>query len=356
MHTRFNEISTHTSYYPGGFVPLLQINRSEQCHTNPVECPRAMVGSDDQEVVLPPGFHLSNLLPQDMREQVQESLQLLKKAQTHTEDAHPLAIRHILTDHLGTPIALVNANGQAARQVSWTARYSVWGIEQEYNPHRIHQPIRLQGQQLDAETGLHYNRFRYYDPGVGQYVTQDPIGLLGGTNGSSYVDHDSLNSVDPLGLFDLKNRGPVNFPTRPGPGQKSMCATAECAAGLPPANSSKPELPPIQVKPTSGMTCSYRGGVGPIGATVEYNNENGVQYVGVGPQAGLSASCTAAGQELVVGSGPKGIIIQGNASAGNGMLGISAKAAGGVGGLSGKISPGVGTVGVSTGVTIGYKP
>ncbi|WP_326938779.1 MULTISPECIES: RHS repeat-associated core domain-containing protein [unclassified Acidovorax] len=131
---------------------------------------------------------------------MQESLQLLKKAQTHTEDAYPLTIRHFVTDHLGTPIALVNANGDQAGDVSWAVRYGAWGeIEQEYNPHRIHQPIRFQGQQLDQETGLHYNRFRYYDPGVGQYVTQDPIGLAGDVNFYGYVGQPQ-SRTDPLGL------------------------------------------------------------------------------------------------------------------------------------------------------------
>ena len=46
----------------------------------------------------------------------------------------------------------------------------------------IEQPFRFQGQQFDEEMGLHYNRFRYYDPVVGRFVSQDPIGLIGGIN------------------------------------------------------------------------------------------------------------------------------------------------------------------------------
>ncbi|MDC6117325.1 RHS repeat-associated core domain-containing protein [Serratia rubidaea] len=42
-------------------------------------------------------------------------------------------------------------------------------------------PLRFQGQYFDAETGLHYNRYRYYDPQTGSYISQDPIGLVGGT-------------------------------------------------------------------------------------------------------------------------------------------------------------------------------
>ncbi|MDH4417369.1 MAG: RHS repeat-associated core domain-containing protein, partial [Acidovorax sp.] len=115
-------------------------------------------------------------------------------------------IRHILTDHLGTPIALVNAHGPGAGQVAWAARYGAWGeIEQEYNPHQIHQPIRLQGQQRDEETGLHYNRFRYYDPRLGHYVTQDPIGLAGGVNNYLYAINSPLQLIDPDGLDAIGN-------------------------------------------------------------------------------------------------------------------------------------------------------
>ncbi|MGE6339270.1 RHS repeat-associated core domain-containing protein [Acidovorax sp. NPDC077664] len=216
VHTHSHGQIHHTVYEPGSFVPLLQIERHKDGQTNPVDTLLALAGSgySEQELrrhdremlhqalteVLQPGYQLSTLLPQEMRSQVEQSLQLLKKAQTHTEDAHPLTIRHFVTDHLGTPIALVNANGQAAGQVSWAARYGAWGeIEQEYNPHRIHQPIRLQGQQLDAETGLHYNRFRYYDPVVGQYVSQDPIGLNGGANKYPYPT-SPINYTDARGL------------------------------------------------------------------------------------------------------------------------------------------------------------
>ena len=41
--------------------------------------------------------------------------------------------------------------------------------------------IRAQGQYHDEETGLYYNRHRYYDPYLGRFITQDPIGLAGGT-------------------------------------------------------------------------------------------------------------------------------------------------------------------------------
>ncbi|WP_440534644.1 RHS repeat-associated core domain-containing protein [Variovorax sp. YR566] len=80
------------------------------------------------------------------------------------------------------------------------ARHDPWGtLQEEYNPHDIDQPIRLPGQHHDAETGLHYNRHRYYDPGMGIYVSQDPIGLQGGLNLHQYAANP-LEWIDPLGL------------------------------------------------------------------------------------------------------------------------------------------------------------
>ncbi|WP_273924169.1 RHS repeat-associated core domain-containing protein [Pseudomonas idahonensis] len=60
-------------------------------------------------------------------------------------------------------------------------------------------PIRFPGQYYDEESGLHYNRHRYYDPETAQYLSPDPLGLGGGTRPQGYVDNP-LSWVDPLGL------------------------------------------------------------------------------------------------------------------------------------------------------------
>ena len=61
------------------------------------------------------------------------------------------------------------------------------------------QPIRFQGQSFDTETGLHYNRFRYFDPDLGMFTTRDPIGLLGGNNVFQYAPNPT-GWIDPFGL------------------------------------------------------------------------------------------------------------------------------------------------------------
>ncbi|HFO7758918.1 TPA: RHS repeat-associated core domain-containing protein, partial [Escherichia coli] len=69
----------------------------------------------------------------------------------------------------------------------------------EENPHQLQQLIRLPGQQYDEESGLYYNRHRYYDPLQGRYITQDPIGLKGGWNLYGY-QLNPISDIDPLGL------------------------------------------------------------------------------------------------------------------------------------------------------------
>ncbi|WP_336221673.1 RHS repeat-associated core domain-containing protein, partial [Citrobacter amalonaticus] len=92
--------------------------------------------------------------------------------------------------------ALINREGQ----VEWKAELDPWGnVLSEDNPHNIEQPLRLPGQWYDGESGLHYNRHRYYDPAQGRYITQDPIGLKGGWNRYVYPLNPVMGT-DPLGL------------------------------------------------------------------------------------------------------------------------------------------------------------
>lgn len=100
----------------------------------------------------------------------------------------------VVCDHLGTPRELLDTNGD----IVWKAKYSTWGMTKVLID-EVDCPIRFQGQWFDAESGLHYNRFRYYDPENGRYISQDPIRLNGGVNQYAYV-FDPNMWIDPLGL------------------------------------------------------------------------------------------------------------------------------------------------------------
>ena len=102
-----------------------------------------------------------------------------------------------ITDALGTPMQLVTPSGQPR----WLAEPDDWAaVKNQRAVRNVTQPIRFQGQWHDEESGLYYNRHRYYDPPQGRYISQDPIGLNGGTNLYGYVTNPT-GMVDPLGLL-----------------------------------------------------------------------------------------------------------------------------------------------------------
>ncbi|MFC4158754.1 RHS repeat-associated core domain-containing protein [Chitinimonas lacunae] len=100
-------------------------------------------------------------------------------------------------DHQGTPFALTDTAGE----LLWLARLDPWGrLLEESGPLAGDQPVRLPGQWWDEETGWYYNRHRYYDPELGRYISQDPLGVAGGSNAYRYAGASPLNFIDPLGL------------------------------------------------------------------------------------------------------------------------------------------------------------
>ncbi|WP_029413739.1 phosphocholine-specific phospholipase C [Paracidovorax oryzae] len=237
----------HTLYEPDSFVPLLRLERDQAIPT-PVQAMFALEnqGGESHAAALFAGWpraqrewleqalndalgpqgdaprsRLQAGLPEATGALLSAGLRAVRQQRQDATQAHATRIRHVLCDHLGTPIALVDANGPQAGLVTWAATYHAWGaVREEYDPHGIGQDIRFQGQQFDAETGLHYNRFRHYDPLLGQYVTQDPIGLMGGSHSYAYVGNDPLNWVDPRGLEpgSMAQRGYLdnNRPSYPG--------------------------------------------------------------------------------------------------------------------------------------------
>lgn len=141
---------------------------------------------------------------------------------------HNGVLHHLHTDHLGTPLEASNDAGE----VTWRITYRAWGavLTEEITAEKLvgmaasaAEPVpapklRFQGQYFDSETGLHYNLFRYYDPGPGRFVSLDPVGLAGGTNGFQYAPN-SIGWIDPLGLAaagQLGTYGSLNGGTNVG--------------------------------------------------------------------------------------------------------------------------------------------
>ena len=98
-------------------------------------------------------------------------------------------------DHLGTPHKLTGMTGA----VVWSAQYAAFGLAQ-VETEAVVNNLRFPGQYFDAETGLHYNFQRYYEPGIGRYMQPDPIGLNGGINIFTYAKNHPLYFQDHLGL------------------------------------------------------------------------------------------------------------------------------------------------------------
>ncbi|MGO4417084.1 RHS repeat-associated core domain-containing protein, partial [Cupriavidus sp. KB_39] len=146
--------STHYVYEPGTFVPLAQAVRHDA-----IALHRQPDYAGDYDIDEDPLW---------------------------TEDIAPQpfdAIAWYQCDHLGTPQELTDEAGE----IAWSAQYQAWGAAREVISEAarkagIANPLRFQGQYYDQETGLHYNRHRYYDPVSGRYVSKDPIGLEGGIN------------------------------------------------------------------------------------------------------------------------------------------------------------------------------
>jgi RHS repeat-associated protein len=99
-------------------------------------------------------------------------------------------------DHRGVPTRITDDGGI----VVWAATFTAFG-DAVTRRSDIDNLIRLPGQWHDTETGLHYNRFRYYSPMLGRYLTRDPIGLMGGPNLYAYADNDPINRADAFGLW-----------------------------------------------------------------------------------------------------------------------------------------------------------
>nr|WP_314568682.1 RHS repeat-associated core domain-containing protein [uncultured Pseudomonas sp.] len=162
---------------------------------------------------------------------------------------------HYQLDHLGTPQELTAQDGE----IVWSAHYRAYGEITRLDINKIDNPLRFQGQYFDQESGLHYNRHRYYNPDIGRYLTPDPVKLAGGINAYQYVPNPT-GWVDPLGLSancPPKGKYPSacktwSEPEAPDVSRKGAFREAKRDAGIPMAQS-----PDMIVDPDTGKTKQY---------------------------------------------------------------------------------------------------
>ncbi|EJE7371341.1 RHS repeat protein, partial [Shigella dysenteriae] len=202
-----------TVYQPGSFAPLIRIETEngelDKAQRRSLVEKLQQEGSEDGHGVVFPaelvglldrleGEIRANCVSSESRQWLAQCGLTVERLAAQIEPVYlPERKIHLYhCDHRGLPLALISEDGNTA----WSAEYDEWGNQlNEENPHHLHQPYRLPGQQYDKESGLYYNRNRYYDPLQGRYITQDPIGLEGGWSLYAYP-LNPVNGIDPLGL------------------------------------------------------------------------------------------------------------------------------------------------------------
>jgi len=221
QESRGAQTSTYV-YEPGSYVPLARIDGSGGIEPHAAAAHALGGGSDNaqgKQASVPttnPGWSdrfnvgaAANDVPTDG----------LARADAKTAAATPTAqaaqVYYFHTQPNGLPEELSDNSGHLV----WTAQYSTWGstVREEWQSYdeagrpvqrpqqqsanqtvQLQQNLRMQGQYLDRETGLHYNTFRYYDADLGAFTTPDPIGLNGGVNLHQYAPNPT-GWIDPWG-------------------------------------------------------------------------------------------------------------------------------------------------------------
>ena len=207
-----------TVYEPGSFTPLIRVETEngerEKAQRRSLAETLQQEGSENGHGVVFPAelVRLLDRLEEEIRADRVSSEsrawlaqcgltveQLARQVEPEYTPARKVHFYHC--DHRGLPLALISEDGNTA----WRGEYDEWGNQlNEENPHHLHQPYRLPGQQYDKESGLYYNRHRYYDPLQGRYITPDPIGLRGGWNMYQYP-LNPIQVIDPMGLDAIEN-------------------------------------------------------------------------------------------------------------------------------------------------------
>ncbi|MBU2121364.1 MAG: RHS domain-containing protein, partial [Gammaproteobacteria bacterium] len=245
QETRGAQTSTYI-YEPGSYVPLARIDGSGAVEPHPAAA-HALGGDAEQgkRSSVPttnPGWsdRFNNATAANDGPAQTPAKADATTAATRAQTAQ---VYYFHTQPNGLPEELSDNSGNLV----WQAQYTTWGsmVREEWQsfdtagrPQQqlasqtasLQQNLRMQGQYLDRETGLHYNTFRYYDADSGAFTTPDPIGLMGGLNLHQYAPNPIL-WIDPWGWNRTTHCGKVQNKTTTHATRKSAKEAAAHAHG-----------------------------------------------------------------------------------------------------------------------------
>ena len=227
--------SVHYIHEPGSFVPLMQIRQAHAVALSETTDVKALVADNGGRY------------------------DIEKDPLWNGEQSRPPApfgkeeIAFYQCDHLGTPQELTDYEGR----VAWSASYKAWGearqaISEAGRKAGFRNPIRFQGQYWDEETGLHYNRYRYYDPHSGRFASEDPIGVKGGFNAYTY-GVNPIEWIDPFGLTPdcPVQKNPQALISRQGPSEMTGNKVKRYASAMK-AQRGYGDFPPVEAADVGG--------------------------------------------------------------------------------------------------------
>jgi RHS repeat-associated protein len=140
-------------------------------------------------------------------------------------------VNYFLADHLGSTVGLTDITGNLTSQ----ANYDSFGNQTG----NLGSRYGFTGRERDDATALMYYRARWYDPKIGRFISEDPIGLAGGINQFSYVGNNPVNATDPFGLYEKD----VHFLLTYYLAQKTGCFSNHEARLVAAANQGTDEVP-----------------------------------------------------------------------------------------------------------------
>lgn len=138
------------------------------------------------------------------------------------------ATYYFATDHPGNVVGLIDGSNRLVNRYKYTPRGTLEAAREE-----VENNLRFGAREHDAETGLYYNRARYYDASLARFISEDPSGFAGGANLYTFASNDPMNRRDPFGLKDdcTTIEVKVNVDGKPRIAEVTICKGAGSVIG-----------------------------------------------------------------------------------------------------------------------------